>query len=176
MLFVALGLETAARREAIMELTWDRIDLAGGSIDYHRPGRRITKKRRVTGLPISARLRPVLEAAWARAPKDAQGRACGLVLAGAGAGAGAGALRKPFWRFTSAIGMRWVTPHVLRHTWGSISIMAGGSLYDIAEFMGDTVATISKVYLHLTGLPAQHRRSQDAARARRRRGVSPAMR
>ena len=66
-LFVALGLETAARRGAIYDLTWDRVDLAQGVIDYRVPGRRVTKKRRVL-VPISDRLTPVLEAAWLEAP------------------------------------------------------------------------------------------------------------
>ena len=78
-LFVALGLETAARRGAIYDLTWDRVDLAQGTIDYRVPGRRVTKKRRVL-VPISDRLAPVLEAAWLEAPKDVDGRATGRVL------------------------------------------------------------------------------------------------
>jgi integrase len=59
MVFIALGLETAARRGAIHDLTWDRVDLGQGLIDYRVPGRRVVKKRRVR-VPISDRLLPVL--------------------------------------------------------------------------------------------------------------------
>ena len=45
-LFVRIGLATGARHEAILSLTWDRVDLETGYIDFRVPGRVITKKRR----------------------------------------------------------------------------------------------------------------------------------
>jgi integrase len=143
MLFVALGLETAARRGAILDLTWDRVDLGRRTIDYQVPGQRLTKKRRVQGVPISDRLLPVLKEAWLRAPKDTGGKAQGRVI-------GTRYIAGPFARFTREVGMEWVTPHVLRHTWGSLKAMKGIPLSDIAKGMGDTVATIEATYLHVT--------------------------
>lgn len=143
MLFVALGLETAARREAIWDLTWDRVDLKLGRIDYNKPGKRLTKKRRVTGLRISDRLMPVLQEARLRAPKDPSGQAVGRLL---------GTVKTnhvAFRGFTKAIGMEWVTPHVLRHTYASLSVMAGVSLWKVAQVMGDTAATVDRTYAHL---------------------------
>ena len=142
-LFVALGLETAARRGAIYDLTWDRVDLAQGTIDYRVPGRRVTKKRRVL-VPISDRLAPVLETAWLEAPKNADGRATGRVLGSTGC------LRRAFWVMCHTLGVPWVTPHVLRHTWASLAAMNGVSLWDIAQVLGDTIATVEANYLHLT--------------------------
>ena len=142
-LFVALALETAARRGAIYDLTWDRVDLEQGLIDYRVPGRRVTKKRRVQ-VPISDRLTPVLEAAWLAAPKDADGRAAGRVLGATGC------LRRAFWVMCHTLGVPWVTPHVLRHTWASLAAMNGVSLWDIAQVLGDTIATVEANYLHLT--------------------------
>jgi len=141
--FVALGLETAARRGAILDLTWDRVDLKRGMIDYLVPGARVTKKRRVR-VPISDRLRPVLEGARGRASYHIEGRPTGRVIEAQAM------IRKPFERFTGAIGMAWVTPHVLRHSWGSLKVMRGASLYDISQVMGDTVATLEKHYLHVS--------------------------
>ena len=46
--------------------------------------------------------------------------------------------------------MRWVTPHVLRHTYGSLAAMAGVPLWDVSKVMGDTITTIEAHYLHLT--------------------------
>jgi integrase len=145
-LFVALGLDTAARREAIIELTWDRVDLAAGTIDFHLPGRRLTKKRRVRGVRIAKRLMPILKEAWLRAPKDPGGQAIGRVVGYTNPDS----LARPFARFAADVGLPWVTPHVLRHTWGSLRAMEGHSLYDIAQAMGDTVATIEAIYLHLS--------------------------
>lgn len=141
-LFTAIGLDTAARRSAIMELTWDRVDLGMGMIDFQTPGQRLTKKRRVR-VPIAKRLMPVLKEAWLRAPKDAAGRAQGRVV-------GTAHIAKAFARFASSIGVPWVTPHVMRHTWGSLRAMEGSPLYDIAQGMGDTMATVEANYLHLT--------------------------
>jgi integrase len=141
-LFVALALETAARRGAILELTWDRVDLVLGLIDYNIPGRRETKKRRVKGMPISDRLRPILEGAWQQAPKDGSGRAIGRVF-------DASRIEQAFRTFTAAIGMEWVTPHVLRHTWASLAAMSAVPLFDISKIMGDTLQTIEDHYAHL---------------------------
>jgi integrase len=142
-LFIALGLETAARREAILDLTWDRIDLGLKQIDYRVPGKRITKKRR-TRVPISDRLMPVLVVAHQEAHKRSNGGT------GAGKVVGMTDISRPLAAFVEASKTPWVTPHVLRHTWGSLKAMKGASLYDIAKVMGDKIETIEKYYLHLT--------------------------
>lgn len=144
-LFVALGLETAARRTAICELTWDRVDLKLGQINYQVAGARITKKRRVR-VPISDRLLPVLQEAWLQAPKDAGGQATGPVVTKILPRD----MSRVFMRFTRKAGLEWVTPHVLRHSWASLAAMNGVSLWDIAQIMGDTIAVIERAYLHLT--------------------------
>jgi len=153
MLFACLGLETAARRQAILDLTWDRVDLGRGTINYQVPGRRLTKKRRVQGLPISDRLMPILKEAWLRAPKDAAGHPWGRVI-------GVNHIGDAFARFARTTSTPWVTPHVLRHTWGSLKAMRGVPLYDIAQVMGDTMATIEANYLHLS--PDHLRRAVNA--------------
>ena len=145
-LFVALGLDTAARREAIIDLTWDRVDLAAGTIDFQVPGKRLTKKRRVRGVKIARRLMPVLKEAWLAAPKDPSGRAVGRVVGYTDAES----IGEPFRRFATEIGVPWVTPHVLRHSWGSLRAMEGHSPYDIAKGMGDVFATVESTYLHLS--------------------------
>jgi integrase len=137
-LFVALAVETAARRGAIIDLTWDRVDLALGLIDYRVPGARPTNKRRVR-VPISDRLMPVLKEAWLQGH---QGRVLGHDSPDS--------ISRGFARFARSTGLPWVTPHVLRHTWGSLKAMKGAPLFDIAQVMGDTIATIEATYLHLT--------------------------
>jgi len=54
-LFVILAYHTAARRGAILELTWDRVDLDHRRIAYQKPGRRETEEtpRRVPINPIA---------------------------------------------------------------------------------------------------------------------------
>ena len=147
MLYIAIGLETAARNGALLDLTWDRVNFTLGTVDFRVPGKRVTKKVRVR-VPMSNRLRPILEAAAQRAVRegraDTQGNATGRVLEGVTI------LDEPFKYFFKSIGLPWMTAHVMRHTWGSLRAMRGRSLYEIAKFMGDTLQTVENNYLHLT--------------------------
>lgn len=138
-LFTTIGLETAARRGAILDLTWDRVDLNMNLIDFRVPGQAVSRKRRVI-VPISNRLRPVL----VDHRLNIVGPAVGPLFPGKIG------FDQRFRKFARDIGMEWVTPHVLRHTWGSLAAMAGVPLYDIAQVMGDTIATVERTYLHLT--------------------------
>src|SRR5665811_1226180 len=62
-IYVALAMNTAARKSAICGLTWDRVGLVRKLIDYREPGRLVSKKRRVA-VPINSRLLPILERAY----------------------------------------------------------------------------------------------------------------
>jgi integrase len=57
--------------------------------------------------------------------------------------------RKSFVAHMKANGMEWVTPHVMRHTFASLLAKNGVSLFKIAKWMGDTLATTEKHYAHL---------------------------
>jgi integrase len=133
-LFVALGLDTAARKSAILDLTWDRVDLTHGIIDFKDPRVKLSKKRRVA-VPISSRLMPVLVAARDRS----EGRARLFDSR----------LRFSYDAFVERLDMAWVTPHIMRHTWASLAAIDGCSLFHIAKMLGDTVATVEKTYAHL---------------------------
>lgn len=43
----------------------------------------------------------------------------------------------------------WVTPHIMRHTFASLLVSAGESIYKVAVWMGDEVGTVQKHYGHL---------------------------
>jgi len=45
--------------------------------------------------------------------------------------------------------LTWVTPHVMRHTFGSLLAIAGESLYKIAKWMGDSPDVVAAHYAHL---------------------------
>lgn len=134
-LFVALALNTASRKTALLQMTWEQIDLRGGIIYLNPRGRQQTNKRRAT-VPISDELRPILE----RARRETNGE---YVLGHTGS------IRRAFNNAVTRAGLGPdVTPHVLRHTWGTWSAQAGTSMFDIAGVMGDTVATVTKTYAH----------------------------
>jgi integrase len=133
-LFVALALETAARAEAIMQLTWDRVDFQHMLIDYRVPGASTSKKRRAV-VPISDRLLPVLQ--WGAENQHPQAKVVGV-----------GDIKKGWKTFVNSVGLPWVTPHVCRHTWATQAAHDGVSLLKIAQLLGDTVETVERNYIH----------------------------
>lgn len=129
--FVALALDTAARKEAIEELTWDRVDFASGLIDFRVPGRSANNKRRAV-VPMSKRLRPVLE----RARRDAVDE---YVI-------DRGAIRKAYEKWVRKTPYPTIGPHDLRRTWATLAARAGVPLWDIAGVLADSIETVTKHY------------------------------
>jgi integrase len=132
--FLWLALETAARKTAILELTWDRVDFETGVIHYNVPGRRQTKKRR-SSVPISSTLLPVLLRAYEERRGD-------LVMENG----------ENIWRTVNIIaekaGVAGVSPHVLRHTAATLMARRGVPLHQIAGVLGNTIAMVDDVYAH----------------------------
>lgn len=143
--FLWLALYTAGRKTAISELTWDRVDFETRVIHLDIPGRKQTKKRRAS-VPISARLLPVLQ----RAHDERVGA---LVLGTtndiwrdvqlAAIEAGLGGVKPEPGKMPKATG---VSPHVLRHTAATHMARRGVPLWKIAKILGDTLATVERVY------------------------------
>lgn len=140
-LFVGIGLDTAARKEAIEDLTWDRVDFVMGRIDFRVPGKRTGNKRR-TVVEISRRLRPLLERA--RDEWLARGAPAGEPVVGSGS------VRKAWERWVGSAGFAypWMTPHLMRHSWARLNVRAGVSLFDVAAVLGDRYETVARNYLH----------------------------
>jgi len=136
-LFVMLGLFTGARKGAIIALTWDRVDLVHGRIDFNEPGRAVTGKRRAV-VPIGPRLRQALEDARELAQSD-------HVIEHAGR-----AIKRVRWGFRFAArraGLgKDVTEHVLRHTAASWMAMGGIPLDQAADLLALDRGTLRRVY------------------------------
>lgn len=132
-IYVAIGLNTGARKEAIKELLWNRVDLKTGLIDFRVPGARETKKRRVVA-PINVRLRPILEAV----PVDER----------VGQVAMCGDIRGAFETFVASTPYPWVTSHIMRHTFITLSLRAGVEIWEVAQMVGDTPEMITRHYGH----------------------------
>jgi integrase len=56
---------------------------------------------------------------------------------------------RPYFAYLVPLGYRWVTPHVMRHTFGSLLASSGCSIFKVAVWMGDEVRTAQKYYAHL---------------------------
>ena len=143
--FLWLALETAARKQAILDLTWDRVDFETKVIHYNVPGRAATKKRR-TDVPISKALLPVLERAHMERENN-------LVM-GNGADVWASvqwaAIRAGFSKQVTKTSQRpkatGISPHVMRHTAATHMARRGVPLWTIAKVLDNTIAMVEKVY------------------------------
>lgn len=146
--FIAIALETGARSTAIRKLTREQVDLERGIIDLNPPGAAQTKKRRPK-VPISDRLRPILE----RAMKEHDspyviGSSGSIKRAFATTVKRATDILDRLGQHDLARRMENVTPHTLRHTWATLAAQAGVSMFDIAGVLGDTVETVTRNYAH----------------------------
>jgi integrase len=131
-LFVELALGTGARMGAILDLTWDRVDLEHGTIDYSPAGRDKTNKRR-TVVGITARLRERLLEAQRGALTDHVIEYGGKPVA---------SVKKAIASAARRSGVP-CSPHVFRHTAAVWMAMADVPLERIAQVLGHTTTRIT---------------------------------
>jgi integrase len=138
-LFIILSVTTAARPSHILQLTWDRVDLDIGVVDFRDPEREASRKRRPR-VPINETAMKHLKVAkelkrtdyvieWREAP----------VLS----------IKKGVMRAAQRAGIKGVSQYVLRHTAGVWMAKAGVPMEQIAAYMGHTsLETTRKHYAH----------------------------
>ena len=132
--FIVLALATASRKTALLELKREQVDLKQRTIKLNPHGRRQTKKRRPL-VPISDDLLPIME----RIVKEARGE---FLLDHPGS------IRSVFDRVCRDAELEDVTPHTLRHTSASWMLQEGVPIEQVAAILGDTIATVERVYGH----------------------------
>jgi hypothetical protein len=131
-LFVAIGLCTGARKEAIETLTWQQVDLVAGVINFREEGRTLSNKRRAI-VPISSRLLPILQRAYDQRVNE-------YVLDNPGA------IRKSWERWVVTTPYK-ISPHDMRRTMATLSLQAGVSPAQVAAILGDTIDVVLSHYL-----------------------------
>ena len=131
-LFVTLALTTGARMSALLDLTWDRVDFAHGTIDLNPAGRGINNKRR-TVVPMNGRARQELEAAY-------QGRLSDYVVEYAGKQVLS--VKKAIASAARRSGVP-CSPHVFRHTAAVWMAEADVPMDKIAQFLGHTTTRVT---------------------------------
>jgi integrase len=134
-LFIVLAYTTAGRASAILELTWDRVDLTAGMIRLGTGEHRV--KGRAT-VPITESARDALveasEAAQSNYVVEYAGR---RVLS----------VKKAFQRAAVKAGVPWCTPHVLRHTTAVHMAERGVPMAEIAQYLGHSSVSVTyRVY------------------------------
>ena len=135
-LAIILMLTTAARIGALLELTWDRVDMERGQIVLRTDFTGPRKGRAV--VPINHRARAALQ--------DAREAALSPYVI-EWAGKPVKSIKRGFARAVQSAGLHDVTPHTLRHTC-AVHMAAGGvPMAQISQYMGHTnTATTERVY------------------------------
>jgi integrase len=134
-MFIAILISTGSRKTAILQLTWDRVDLERNRVDFRR-GDEAGNKRRVY-LPMNKRLRRYMRIA-------ARIRTCDHVIEYAGRPVLD--VKKGLKMVFDRAGVHDASAHTVRHTVASWMVERGVPLQDVAAFLGDTVATVERVY------------------------------
>lgn len=140
-LYLLVGVATAARPSAILDLRWDQVDFAGGIVHLNPWGRAQTNKTRPT-VAMTAQLRAALLVAY-------QYRVTEYVIEYAGYAVNS--IRTAFEETAVRAGFAKgeVTPYTLRHTAATWMAKKGTDLWRIANLLGHTsVRMIEKYYAH----------------------------
>ena len=125
-LFATLAITTGARMSAILELTWDQIDMDARRIDLAGRGRVFTKKGRAV-LPMN-------EMAF-QALLEARERASGQWVIEWG-GQKVDNIKKGILGAGKRAGLPWVTAHVFRHSAAVWMAQDRVPMAEIAQFLG----------------------------------------
>jgi integrase len=133
--FIRLAIYTGARRNAILGLTWDRIDFENGTVDFRLPGVLHARKRRaVTGLP--RRLLSSLRRLRARST-------CTHVIDWNGKPVAS--IKRAFRSVAKEAKLPHVTPHILKHTAVSWALRVA-SPWVVSGMTATSVRTLQAVY------------------------------
>lgn len=132
-LYIILAIATAGRSEAILDLTWVRVDLEGGRIYLDDPTRERTSKGRAT-VPINDMARAALVTAreGALTPYVIEWKQSKL-----------DSIKKGFAAAVQRAGIAHCTPHDLRRTAASWMVMAGVPIEQVARYLGHSSPRIT---------------------------------
>lgn len=134
-LFVTLAVITGARMGALLDLTWERVDLDVGTVDLNPAGREITNKRRTT-VKLNQRALDALREAREGALTDHVIEYGGKPVKSVKKAVAAAARRAKVP----------CSPHVFRHTSGVWMANRDISMEKIAQRLGTTVRIAEKHY------------------------------
>jgi integrase len=155
--FIDLAYYTGSRARAIETLTKFQVDVKRGRIRLAKADEPVTKKRRPV-VPIDVALLPVVTRLMAEGDTEYLLGHPGKIRSGfrwACIKAGMETLPERDGRPAGPL-----TPHVLRHTRATHLLQAGVDPWAVANLLGDTLTTITRVYGH--ACPAYLQRAMSA--------------
>jgi integrase len=132
-LFIELAIATGARMSAVLDLTWDRVDLENGFVDLMPAGRHQTNKQRAV-VPLTKRALVALR----RAKEGAM-----TVHVIEWNGKPIKSIKKALERISERTGVDF-SAHVLRHTAGVWMAKADVPMQKIAQYLGHTSSKVTE--------------------------------
>jgi integrase len=136
LLMVAVGVFAGLRLSEWLYLEWTDIDFERGLLQVRNKEGFRTKSRRNRTVPICDKLRALLQ------PRRKDSGYC-ISLRSVG---------KFRWRLAKSArqaGLMGVTPHVLRHTFASLLVQAGVSIFKVSRWLGHSDVKTTLIYAHL---------------------------
>lgn len=143
---IRLLLFTGCRRNEVLSLRWNQIRQDEGRIFLP-----MTKNGRSRTVHLNAKAREVLEDLAARRDQDARTRDSEFVFPSR-QGTRKGHLydlRKPFVKACENAGIENLRIHDLRHSFATLAVLAGASLYDVQKLLGHQDIAMTQRYAHL---------------------------
>lgn len=133
--FIALSLATAARQSALLELTWDRVDLERRRIKLAMGEATDEQQKRRATVPMNKRAYRYLRVLR-------QAATCNHVIEWGGHRVLS--IKKGFAGACERAGVEGATPHILRHTAASWMAEKGVDMFRISRFLGHTDTKITE--------------------------------
>ena len=142
------GFHSGMRKNEIIEARVDWFDLRdAGAVHIKNTDTFRIKDRETRFVPLTGQFRDFLRSYLDGKERDA------FVLKPAvkhGKGRYRYDFHRPYNDYMVEKQMRWVTAHVMRHTFASLLVQAGVSIFKVARWMGDGVEVVEKHYAHLS--------------------------
>lgn len=137
-LYALIAFYTGARRRAILDLTWQQIDLVDGKIDFNPPGRKQTAKGRPV-IPVPRSLLAALKRAHRRA-------SCANVIAYNGRPVKD--IKTGFNSAAERAGIPQCTSHTLRHSAATWMARNNVPMREIGGYLGQSEQKTTERYAH----------------------------
>jgi integrase len=140
------GFDAGLRRNEIVEARVSWFDLRNGLLHVRKSPTFEPKDKEERTIPLTRRFRGFLEQflklrkgdEWVLRPEVKKGKFRYRWD-----------FRRPYTDFMQAHDLRWVTPHIMRHSFASNLATAGVSIFKIAEWLGDDVRVVQRTYAKL---------------------------
>ena len=140
------GFDAGLRRNEIVEARVSWFDLRNGLLHVRKSPTFEPKDKEERTIPLTRRFRGFLEQflklrkgdEWVLRPEVKKGKFRYRWD-----------FRRPYTDFMQAHDLRWVTPHIMRHSFASNLATAGVSIFKVAEWLGDDVRVVQRTYAKL---------------------------